>query len=325
MNTIVISDLHFKDKEPYMSAQKRFIEWFISSEYNKPDYDIIFLGDIFDKSHPNPATNQMVIDFFNNLRHKNRRIVSGNHDLDPIRKQSALDPLKEVDAIVYDKPTEIYDGKCLVLPYYYQSMVALPPMKEYYTILTENGFKKSYDYIFGHIEDDTVFYMNGIKGNGIKIDIEGQRVFGHIHHIDNDSYLNVPIITNEAEKGKTGEIMVIDFEESTCTKVKVPMFLDFKTINYPDDLPFDDTTIYYYIINGVPDSEIAYNYYTNKYKNKQLFFKSFNKEIVNVSITGDLNSDKSKSEYTTKDWLIMFNNEKKLKKGVFEKLSEVIQ
>jgi|GEM_PF-1573196 len=280
MSLIVCSDLHLTSKEPFYKSKKLFINWFVEQDYNNKDNVLLFLGDIFDKCPPDPITNELVIDFFNKLKFKEIIVLSGNHDYSGIIKQNALIILDKYNTVnvVYQAENKLIEGlDCLLLPFYYDNTYNLPKMYDYYSNLPKDKFKREYDYIFTHIEDESINFGNK-KGIDLSY-IKGKRVQGHIHK-NMIGYLNTPLVNRYDERNNKGYILEIekDKKEKIYT---VPQFLDYYDIEYPNDLIFD-IDIPVFTISNVEDVDNVKNYYISKYKDKQLYFRNFVKNKQDI-------------------------------------------
>jgi DNA repair exonuclease SbcCD nuclease subunit len=224
MNNLIIGDLHLRIEEPFLSATSDFLSWLLSKEeYNNENTNLIFLGDIFHRSLPNPIVVKKFMEFINKSKVNEIHIIAGNHGYTRIRDSYAIYPLSTMEKVrIYTQPADIVLsdlGHCLMMPYLYEGM------KETY----ENDFNiNQYDYAFGHFADRALF--------GEEIDISKLQakniVLGHVHigQPDKDNYLGVPVITNYAEKGYKPKLLSV--KDGVKDYIDLPVFLDYFSIDY---------------------------------------------------------------------------------------------
>lgn len=222
---IVISDLHIKNKEPYLSSIEKFLQY-IYEKY--PNNEIIQLGDLFDASTIHA---DILYDILSLLKKfKKFHILTGNHDAS-YRLGSILKPLKHYNnLIIYDDITEveIKGKKCLMLPFLYSNR------KERIEKIEGN-----FDYIFTHLEHQQIAFD---KENSIDFNknLKGTFIHGHIHYIsqerdyidknNNQHYiLGCPIPTRHLEDKQEHRIAIID---EKINFEKAPFYFKYENINY---------------------------------------------------------------------------------------------
>jgi len=160
---ICISDLHVKNKEPFLSSIKSFLTT-LADKY--PDEEVIQLGDLWDSSSPHSEIEADIVALLK--RFKKLHIITGNHDISK-RSGNALLHLNHHDNItVYTEKEEVtIEGhKCLMLPWMYNA-------KEIYKDLEWQG-----DFAFLHVtNEEDAFGDEGLNTDKIK----AIQVFGHTH------------------------------------------------------------------------------------------------------------------------------------------------
>lgn len=224
---IVVGDLHIQEDEPLFSAQKNFFKYIEDAEFNNESNNLFLLGDIFHKSKPSAKEYALVHQWFEELKFETIYILHGNHTYS--RKYgSALEPfkhLKNIQIIQEEAINITLDNlKIIALPFYPDHLKSVT-MKEDYESL---DLKTDYDFIFGHFSHKDMF--------GEKVDIghlKGTRIMGHVH-IRDDEYLGTPYPTRYDERGQIGMIKSIDMETKDVENIMLPVFIDYKTLDYKD-------------------------------------------------------------------------------------------
>lgn len=271
-NLIIIGDLHYNSKEPRINAMQDFNNWFLNQGFNNENNIALFLGDIFDESKPDPETNELVLKFFSNLKFKKIFIVQGNHEYSGLTKQSAnqiLTKFNNIEIITNLKKLDVENLHCLCLPYFYPSQNG-KNIYDVYNNLSEDFINDKYDYVFGHIEDETQHFGN----NFINLSkLKGKRILGHIH-IPSDNYLGVPVISRYDERNIDCKIASISFKDKLINYIEVPKLLNYYNVEYPNDLIFEVPYPIFTINNCIKDKGCK-EYYINKYKDKKLYFREF--------------------------------------------------
>ncbi|MCP4650343.1 MAG: hypothetical protein GY853_09740 [PVC group bacterium] len=224
MSIIVISDLHIKNKEPYLSATIKFFDWLLE---NYKDEIIIQLGDLFDESSPHNDLRNMANKYLTQF--KKVYTIAGNHDYSKIKGLATLQFSEFNNVFVYDKPTiiEIENMKCLMLPYLYTNM------KEQYEQL-----RGRYDYVFTHITPPECEFGD----EGIQLNMDSVYIHGHTHtqldFLDNRKQqhyvLGVPTTTRHLEHEQVHRIAEI--KDDKVSFIEVPQYFTFRTVEYGDEI-----------------------------------------------------------------------------------------
>lgn len=229
---VVCGDTHFRIEEPFFSAQKEFVKWFLKQPFNNSENVFIHLGDVFNCSGPNPNTIDLAVYFNKEMKFKNKFYLVGSHDYNRSRNTYSPTPLRQENntEIIYDVGLKDLEGiKCLFLPFIYDRAISNKTQKEFYE---EFGKKENIkcDFCFHHLQDETICF-GGIS-NGINLSwVQGERIGGHIHKRQK-GYLGTPCINRFDEKGKDSFLLLIDTETKEKEYIKTPQFLDYKSLDY---------------------------------------------------------------------------------------------
>lgn len=259
---VFCGDTHFRDEEPFYSANGSFIDWFSNQEFNSKENTLIHLGDVTHGSLISGRVYQQVLDWFLNRMEFGRIIViAGNHDYHRTSKSSSIDPLQALDNVeVYRNPQaiEVEGQKVLLLPYYYKSTVSgLPAMKDYYSKLPDNMAGEEWDLIVGHYNDETETVFGSYIDTSY---LKGNRVLGHIH-FPRGNYAGTPVITRKDERGNNNRIRMWDSASKSFSDIPTPRFLDYYDLTYPED-PYEVEAEYpLWTIKEAPSEDAVYERY----------------------------------------------------------------
>jgi hypothetical protein len=328
MNLIRLNDLHIREKRPFYDALKSFFDWFLKTSGINTKENILWInGDIFHKAHPTPHEYTMFFDFIERCKFKKIYLLTGNHDY-ALLTGNSLEPFINFQNRVYviENPEiiKIENLDILALPYIYDFVLDNNTMKNYYENLPEEFSNKKYDYVFYHFEDKTAEFR---EGHGVNIDYLNADYFdaGHIHVNFNDHYHGVPVISRFDERGHEGTILSIDCLTKDRKIIKVPKFLDYYEVTYPNDFPNLDKDIYpIYNLHDVPTKNIAESYYTEKYKDRELWFRSsYKKKVDSIKNTKKIHNDEK--VLTPKEYLYIMQDEKGIEKEVVELAEQYVE
>lgn len=248
----IFGDLHLSTKTKiHEKACYNMIEYICKLPSNKTGNYAIFLGDITDKAVVDSDVTTQMLCLFKQLYYDKVYIVHGNHtyyfdkerrtDISTISFLTAISAIPQI-IILDKKPQEfnIENIRFLALPHLKPSFIEGKRMKDYYDRLPPEIVNKEYNYIVGHIADKT----NTCFGHYSDISyLSGVPILGHIH-IANGNSLGSMRITKYSEKNKDSFYGQIDTETKKYTKTKVPVFLDYKEIDYNYEGSFEDNIIY---------------------------------------------------------------------------------
>ena len=304
-NVLVVGDLHLKEKEPYRQQVINMLDYIFSSAYNNNETSVIFLGDLIEKISATPELIQVYIDLFlNKSNFKKIFILQGNHDTALIKSTdekmskstilSVFKPLKNVQVIekyVDHESTDDLPLNCLFLPHYDHEGTDSLPMTELYSSLR---FDKEFDYCFHHVEDETMHFSNEYCNlSSLKVK---NYLSGHIHTetiTSKGRYLGAPVFNSVTEKGKTPYIALIDTDTKKYELIKVPIYIQYESVIYPEKVPSIDKEFCILSIHDYLDRQEAENYYKMELEKQGRAF------YYNAMYSKQVKSD---SIITTKDY-----------------------
>lgn len=318
-NLIVVGDLHLRDKEPYFSQWKDFMEWLYSSEYHNSDNSILFLGDLVESIDTPHELLELYIDYFNN-RSKFEKIfiLTGNHDRNlETNLLSIFRPLKKVEVIDSWVFKKIENLNCLLLPHIEANAY------ETYSNLS-NIITDSIDYCFHHLEDETEHFSNKYVDLS-KLNVANY-LCGHIHTqtiTKKGRYLGSPTFNSLNEKDKIPYIASIDIKTKKYTLIEVPIWVEYLTVQYPQELPTPTKKYPIYTIYDSIDKEESILYYTNIAKEKGIPF--YCRRVHSKSIKDDslIVQDKEDSIQLKEKSLIDYFNEYQKLNNVSDEIATV--
>jgi hypothetical protein len=308
----VFGDEHVRFDEPFYSAKQDYFEWVVQQEFNNHSNIAIQVGDLFHSSHPTPREYDLVHWFLQRLNFSKVLILSGNgiHEYNRVKETHAIEPLSRIENVeIITQPHESQFGnlKVLFLPWvpsrYYNDMT----MKEWY----ESSPKGEYDYIFGHFAHKEFF--------GTEIDIshlQGKRRMGHVHVPDGE-YVGVNTITRADEKGIECNLNIIDMEDGKEELFPIPRFIDYYTVEYPNDAPEVEAYYPIWTITNAPSKEKAEQRYGN------IYIKDITVDNKNISKNSN-NTNIIEEKQSVNEYLDSFVKDYSIKKGIENKLRSVI-
>ena len=241
---ICISDLHVKNKEPFLSSIKSFLKE-VADTY--PNEEVVQLGDLYDNSSPHSEIEADIVALLK--RFKKLHIITGNHDVSK-RSGNALLHLNHHDNIVvYTEKTEVeIEGhKCLMVPWVYNS-------KEVYTDLSWKG-----DFAFLHItNEEDAFGDEGIKTDNVK----AVQIFGHTHTkrtVDNNTTIKYITGVNIPTRNLEISNPYLQIKsDKTLEFIKTKIYFEYETVDYPE-LPKNKNNILN--VKKAPSYEAVYEVY----------------------------------------------------------------
>ncbi|KKL93117.1 hypothetical protein LCGC14_1877880 [marine sediment metagenome] len=290
---ICCGDTHFKVESPFFEAGQSFMKWFVEQDFNNENNYLVHLGDVYHQSRPNPRVIKVVENWFlNKLKFKKMYILSGNHGYNRARNSYAGSPLTNFGNIELLKEPQTFNIeslKFLSLPYYYPFILKdIPPMEEYYSNLPEE-LRVKVDFIVSHVEDETSHFSDYYCDLSY---LKGQRISGHIH-IPSGHFLGSAFISRYDEKGKSGNLEIIDIETKNTKLIPIPRFLDYYDVNYPDSIPKVSAEFPIWNIHDISDKESVLEQYPDIYIH-EMFKKQTRKKLKRKDIS---TSKKSIMEY----------------------------
>lgn len=258
---LIIGDVHLQENWIKRKQVELFFDWLNNQDFFKKESNIIFLGDLFEIPTPSSSLVSFYLNLFLNIwKNKFIYILQGNHDYN--LSTNSLDFFESLDNVKIIKEYEqglVENKKCLFLPYYSYEGTDKEPMQDFYSSL-----KGEYDYIFGHIEDETQHF--GDKFCDLK-NVKGKRVFGHIHAPDIQNlgnYLGSCIKNSSTEKDDQKYVAAVD--DSGLILYDVPSFMIYESIKYGEDIKETEQLVSLNITDA-PSKMEAVNLYESKYSN----------------------------------------------------------
>lgn len=269
MKLIIMKDYHARSKYPFYEAQTKFNEWFLNLDINNENNYFLQLGDFFDEYRPDSKTVSMALNFVKKMKFKNKIFLAGNldHSYDVIRKTAIEEILLTIDNVDVDFSPKIRDiegFKFLTLPWFYDNSDEKGVMREYYRDLS---YDEKFDVVFYHIEDETIKFgkKKGIDISQIQADY---RLGGHIHKKQLNYDLGMPVLSRGDEIGQLNELMIIDIKTKVREIIKVPKFIEYYNITYPE----------------IPNIVSEYSILNIKCENKDVAIKFYNETMNNIHI-----------------------------------------
>ena len=177
----------------------------------------------------------------------------------------------------------------------------------------ENFTDREFDFILGHIGDETVpLFMDADISH-----LKGQRILGHIHNAVNDNYLGTPYVTRADEAGKSSFIGSINEETKVLGRIPVPDFLRYTKVKYGDKVPeLAEGIEQILLVKKAPSTTAAKEFYSDYYVGKV--------ELAALS-ERSVDGDKTKStEKSNSEYLQEFCVANNVDEAVKQKLIEVL-
>ncbi len=274
---VVLGDLHLRADYPwFVESAEHFLKWFDDWDLNNQDNEIMLLGDLVER----PVNGGIVVDFLERLYlysdFKRMHIIVGNHDFKRIDKkyQLAYDFLKRKSSVsIYEKKVDVNIQRinCLLLPFITPTIDIPVPNKYYSDLYKKRGFVS--DVVFGHIQDEN------FPGDGVKnIDKLAKYIcLGHIHSRVHSNYIGSLYPNNYSQNGQRYFRTYEKLNNSIIEEEHpLPIFLDFKIINYGDEVIKDKALTSVYVIHGGP----ARNLMDSKYEGLHIkqYYKATTRE-----------------------------------------------
>ena len=338
----VIGDLHIpknkvdndrKNECKFVQCQK-FIEWFIKSEHNDSEYDGVFLGDIFDVYNPDSDSISLFMYFLMNLKFKHIYIITGNHDRNP--SYNILDIVKSLDkCTVIDTPTlfKLNDVNCLALPHMDSTLEnQIGDMFDYYNEYLKTINSDEINFVFHHLEtDESHFgekYVDLTKfRNNPKCFIVG----GHVHSetvSNGGGYLGSVVMNSSSEKNDTKYIGHILYEDCSYTPIKIPKFMKYVDLIYPNETEInnkndvDDEIPIVFSVSNAPTKKEAEDFYNKLYESK---LSNFCYRRITTSLIEELeNNNEEESSINTENYIHTYCVENNISNSIESKIMEIV-
>lgn len=266
---VILGDLHLNSSKPaFTKASYAFLDWYRDWNYNSEQNEIIFAGDIVHSS----INAGLVIDMMEKLikysKFHHIHIVVGNHDK---KKKDGVDQLaytffnNKENVTVYEKVTEvsIQGHDCLLMPYY-MAGYRETSMSEVYSNLpkTDKAYAHEFDLIVGHFActDNIPFPM--IDSVSLKAYKAKHICLGHIHtrELDPKMYIGSVFANRKNENDPTRAAWILR-DNNTLFEEKLPVFTEFLTVTYPEDLPKTNAIVPIYTVLRCSSEKMARDLY----------------------------------------------------------------
>ena len=271
MAIAVLGDIHFRDDKEYFSrACEEFLKWFKKWDRNIESNSLILAGDLVETSLLSGNVAEYLERFIKYSNFNSIHICCGNHDK---RKYHNDDQLayqffrNKENVYIYERPTEVSidDKNILILPYFVGLNNYGKTMNEYYGDIYNNPkFSNNYDLVVGHFCGDDASYFGGSDCvyNLDKINTK-KLILGHIHTrtLNPEVYIGSVFACKKNENDSTRCAMVLD--NDTWVEDKLPEFVEFLTVIYPNPLPKSNAIIPVYTVLNCKSESIALSKYPN--------------------------------------------------------------
>ena len=299
-NLVVIGDMHLQNSEPKKSNCLDTLTWIIDNdELNNENNSALFLGDLCEINSPYELYSVFVDCFVNRSKFAKIYVVQGNHDtLNLSSILSLFKPLKNVEVITEWQLLKFYNCNLLLLPFYNHESTDRKSMIEEYSHLYENEKIKNteIDYCCGHLEDDSSHFSKRFVDLS-KLNVK-HFLHGHIHTCNLDKggrFLGSACMNSSTESGTDKYIAVINGESKEYELVKLPKFMDYYEVSYPNPLPKIPTKFGIFLVRDALDKNTAIEEYSKQaeklgytfYARKVLTKKSKNLELDEIEQSTD--------------------------------------
>lgn len=268
----ILGDLHLRsDKKYFIDTCNKFLDWFRDWDWNKDSNELILAGDLVEQATPGGITISFLERLVSESKFKKIHICVGNHDDKKINgiQQLAYEFLNYKDnVIIYRAPREVtIDGhSALILPYYVGVNDLGLTMKEYYSNIPNNKkFKNDYDLVVGHFSGSDALFSE-LPDCIANLDrFSGRVCLGHIHTrtANPQRYLGSVFAGRKSENDYTRAAWGLD--GNGWQEYPLPLFNEFLTVTYPQDLPKSKALVPIYTILNCGSEDIARQRYGNIY------------------------------------------------------------
>jgi len=254
---IVEKDRHMTRNEPFFSAQKDYNNWLVDSPYSKEDNTYISLGDWYSLATPKPDEIDETERFFKDFKPR-KIILAGNHDFSDTDKLWSIYPLKNSDntEIILEPCIKIIEGHTFAFLPFYKHLKDYPPMREYYSNLSDKFINA--EYVCYHFEDETVSFGKNRKGIDLSY-LKGKRLGGHVHCSQKNYEIGMPIISKYDERQQINNFFSIDDKKEYF--IDIPKFVDFYSLEYGEEVRNVEAKYPIWNINNAPSRKQAFEKY----------------------------------------------------------------
>lgn len=261
---IIEKDKHTINKQPFWNAHLDYHFWLLNQSFNNESNTFISLGDLFHNALPDPDEMDAIIALYEQSKFKKIYLLAGNHDWSDSKKSFSILPLRNNPRVelILEPCQKIIEGKKFMFMPHYVYSETFSPMKEYYQNPPQELIDN--DYLCYHVEDETISFGKRKKG----IDLskwKGKRLGGHIHKIQHNYEIGMPIQSRFDEKGQKNNLFCISDKESF---IDIPKFVDYYDIEYGQDVPEVEAKYPLWDIHNAPSVKAAKKLYSNLFIHK---------------------------------------------------------
>lgn len=306
---VTLGDIHFRDDKKYwINICENFLEWFKNWDKNNEDNILLLAGDLVEEK----LLSGRVVDFLDRFlkysKFKEIHICVGNHDKKEYHGnyQLAYEFYKnKKNVFIYEEATEVTidNLKVLMLPYYLGTNKFGKPMNEYYSEIYKNkNFSNDYDLVLGHFTSEDKSYFGGVDciSNLDKINTK-KLILGHIHTRgveENTPYIGSVFAGKKNENDYRRSAIIYDGKK--WSEERLPLFNEFLTVSYPEELPKSKSITPIYTILNCTSESVA----RAKYKN--IFIRRVTSDIIETPLRKASDMERQFSSIKEMDTKVLF-------------------
>lgn len=263
----LLGDIHFNSsKDYYRDICEAFLNWYRDWKHNKSTNTLILAGDLVESA----ANAGIVIDWLTRLldysRFNHIYVCAGNHDKKIISgiPQLAYEFYKSRDNVTVLETitrTNIEGAEILFLPYYSGVNASGLSMHDFYSNLYKTDeYSKHFDFVVGHVGGPDALFegSNDCIDNLDKLNTD-RLCFGHIHTRSSNPrrYLGSVYACKKNENDNTRAAWLYDPITRCWSEDRLPVFSEYLTVSYPEELPITDAIVPIYTILNCTSIELA--------------------------------------------------------------------
>lgn len=263
----LLGDIHFNSsKDYYRDICEAFLNWYKDWKHNKSTNTLILAGDLVESA----ANAGIVIDWLTRLldysRFNHIYVCAGNHDKKIISgiPQLAYEFYKSRDNVTVLETitrTNIEGAEVLFLPYYSGVNASGLSMHDFYSNLYKTDeYSKHFDFVVGHVGGPDALFegSNDCIDNLDKLNTD-RLCFGHIHTRSSNPrrYLGSVYACKKNENDNTRAAWLYDPITRCWSEDRLPVFSEYLTVSYPEELPITDAIVPIYTILNCTSIELA--------------------------------------------------------------------
>lgn len=263
----LLGDIHFNSsKDYYRDICEAFLNWYRDWKHNKSTNTLILAGDLVESA----ANAGVVIDWLTRLLDyscfNHIYVCAGNHDKKIISgiPQLAYEFYKSRDNVTVLETIariNIEGAEVLFLPYYSGVNASGLSMHDFYSNLYKTDeYSKRFDFVVGHVGGPDALFegSNDCIDNLDKLNT-GRLCFGHIHTRSSNPrrYLGSVYACKKNENDNTRAAWLYDPITRCWSEDRLPIFSEYLTVSYPEELPITDAIVPIYTILNCTSIELA--------------------------------------------------------------------